>query len=126
MGARQAAAWVRAPTPEPPKDESSSAWRSPPSINVDIWVRKGIPAYPVSLPHILGVDGAGIVEGVGPEAEGIFAETGWSSFRESLAGTCSFCLKGQDNQCDFSSSWVPSGRHYTEYVLVLIKRFFHP
>jgi zinc-binding alcohol dehydrogenase/oxidoreductase len=42
------------------------------SLNhLDVWVRKGLPSVP--KPRILGADGAGVVEAVGPGADGIGA-----------------------------------------------------
>ncbi len=33
---------------------------------LDLWIRQGIPAYHVALPHISGCDVAGVVERLGP------------------------------------------------------------
>lgn len=70
------------------------------SINhLDIWVRGGIPAYKISLPHISGCDVAGIVEKTGEGVQNINAgerviiAPGLSCFR------CSYCLSGHDNLC---------------------------
>ncbi len=70
------------------------------SINhVDIWVRQGIPAYRISLPHIPGCDVAGVVEAIGRDVSGIrpgdkvLIAPGISCFR------CAYCLSGQDNIC---------------------------
>ncbi|MBI3622211.1 MAG: alcohol dehydrogenase catalytic domain-containing protein, partial [Nitrospirae bacterium] len=34
--------------------------------HLDIWVRQGIPAYKLTLPHISGCDIAGVVHATGP------------------------------------------------------------
>ena len=66
---------------------------------LDIWIRQGIPAMPVSLPHIGGCDVAGIVERVGSDAPGVsagdrvFIAPGLSCWH------CEFCLSGRDNLC---------------------------
>jgi NADPH:quinone reductase-like Zn-dependent oxidoreductase len=67
--------------------------------HLDIWVRQGIPAYRIRLPHISGCDVAGIIEQVGTEVhdrsvgEKVLVSPGLSCWR------CEFCLAGKDNQC---------------------------
>jgi 2-desacetyl-2-hydroxyethyl bacteriochlorophyllide A dehydrogenase len=67
--------------------------------HLDIWIRQGIPAFSVSLPHIGGCDIAGIVEKVGTDVGGsapgdrVFIAPGLSCWR------CEFCLSGRDNLC---------------------------
>lgn len=87
--------------------------------HVDIWVRQGLPAYPVKLPHILGGDGAGIVTEVGPEAEGVSIGDRVVLAPGIFCGKCSYCLKGQDNQCD-NFEILGAKRHgtYAEKVVV--------
>lgn len=68
--------------------------------HVDLWVRQGSPAYPAPMPHILGVDGAGHVEEVGPEAEGISVGDAVVIVPGIACGMCSYCQSGKTNQCD--------------------------
>lgn len=70
------------------------------SINhLDIWVRGGIPAYKISLPHISGCDVSGIVEKIGEDVQNInigervIIAPGLSCFK------CNYCLSGHDNLC---------------------------
>jgi len=39
--------------------------------HLDIWIRQGIPAYQIPLPHISGCDVAGLVEQVGTAVPGV-------------------------------------------------------
>jgi 2-desacetyl-2-hydroxyethyl bacteriochlorophyllide A dehydrogenase len=67
--------------------------------HLDIWIRQGIPAFSVPLPHIGGCDIAGMVERVGPDVGGsapgdrVFIAPGLSCWH------CEFCLSGRDNLC---------------------------
>ena len=66
--------------------------------HLDIWIRQGIPAFSVPLPHIGGCDIAGIVERLGNDVGGssgdrVFIAPGLSCWR------CEFCLSGRDNLC---------------------------
>ncbi|MDC4227506.1 MAG: zinc-binding dehydrogenase [Candidatus Manganitrophus sp.] len=67
---------------------------------LDLWIRQGVPAYKIQLPHIPGSDVSGIVAEVGPGVEEISVgqrvviAPGLSCFR------CAYCLSGRDNLCD--------------------------
>ena len=87
--------------------------------HLDIWIRQGIPAYPIPLPHVSGSDVAGIIEQVGTQAEGVtvgqrvFVSPGLSCWK------CERCLAGRDNLCR-SYGLVGAMTHggYAEYVKV--------
>ena len=67
--------------------------------HLDIWIRQGIPAFQVPLPHIGGCDVAGIMEEAAGDVSGlecgarVFVAPGLSCWR------CEFCLSGRDNLC---------------------------
>lgn len=67
--------------------------------HMDLWVRKGGPAFKLQYPHRLGCDIAGVVDALGPGARGaavgerVMLQPGLS------CGTCKACLSGRDNFC---------------------------
>jgi len=87
--------------------------------HLDVWVRQGIPAYSISLPHIGGSDVSGIIEQVGTQGESVcigaevFVSPGISCWQ------CEYCLSGRDNLCrsyHLLGTKTPGG--YAEYVKV--------
>lgn len=67
--------------------------------HLDIWIRQGVPGYPLSLPHISGCDVAGVVEQVGAEVanlsvgDRVYVSPGLSCWQ------CKWCRSGRDNLC---------------------------
>jgi NADPH:quinone reductase-like Zn-dependent oxidoreductase len=57
-----------APDPEPAAGEVLVRLRASALNHLDVWVRKGLPSAP--KPHILGADGAGVVEALGDGVDG--------------------------------------------------------
>lgn len=68
--------------------------------HLDLWIRQGIPAYHVPLPHISGCDVSGVVEEIGAGVDQVapggrvIIAPGLSCFR------CAYCLSGRDNLCE--------------------------
>src|SRR5919198_2080057 len=58
-----------APDPEVGPGEVLIRLRAASLNHLDVWVRKGLPSVP--KPRILGADGAGVVESVGEDVEGL-------------------------------------------------------
>lgn len=106
-------------TPLPDEDEVLIRVKACSINHVDILVRKGIPAYNTTFPHISGCDVAGIVEAVGRNVSGInkgervFVSPGLSCFR------CAYCLSGQDNMCiTYKILGAHTNGGYAEFVNV--------
>ncbi len=75
--------------------------------HLDIWVTHGLPAPP-SLPHILGGDGAGVVDAIGPGVDHL-AEGDEVVINPSLScGACAVCASGDTVYC---RSFAVLGEH---------------
>lgn len=68
--------------------------------HLDVWIRQGIPNYPIALPHVSGCDVSGVVERVGEAVPAPFSigqpvvvSPGISCWQ------CECCLAGRDNFC---------------------------
>jgi len=67
--------------------------------HLDLWVRQGIPGIDLSFPHVLGADGAGIVDAVGPEVDGVAPGDEVYIQPGLFCGRCEFCLQGEESMC---------------------------
>jgi NADPH:quinone reductase-like Zn-dependent oxidoreductase len=86
--------------------------------HLDIWVRKGGPAFHLEYPHRLGSDIVGEVDAVGPGATAavgtkVVVQPGLS------CGTCAACLGGHDNLCRYYKILGENTQGgYAEYIVV--------
>lgn len=121
--------------PEPPvgPGEVRVAVKACALNRLDLWVREGWRGLKLEMPHILGSDISGVIEGIGPDAAG--AST--SAPRDlkvgddvviapgTACGRCAACLSGQDNRC---RSYAILGEHarggYAELVTVPARNVF--
>ncbi len=107
------------PDPEPGPGEVRVRLHAAAVNHLDVWVRKGVANPRLSFPHVLGADGAGVVDAVGPGVsedllgEAVVLNPGIS------CGHCEACLAGRDNLCP---TYGILGEHtdgtYAEYVVV--------
>ncbi len=67
--------------------------------HLDLWVRRGGPAFRLSYPHRLGSDLAGEVEALGPGARGVSLGDRVMVHPAISCGTCAACRAGSDNLC---------------------------
>ncbi|MBX3154888.1 MAG: zinc-binding dehydrogenase [Deltaproteobacteria bacterium] len=88
------------PTPEPGPREVRVRVRAVALNHLDLWVRRGGPAFHLEYPHRLGSDIAGVVDAVGPGATAVVGDK--VVVQPGLScGRCAACLGGDDNLCRF-------------------------
>ncbi len=90
------------------------------SINrLDIWLRDGIPSFPIPLPRIPGADAAGVVASVGPGVDSLKSGQRVLLNPATSCGHCEFCGGGDMPLCLDYAIW---GEHadgvQREYVAV--------
>ncbi len=68
--------------------------------HIDLWVRRGGPAFHVEYPHRLGADVVGVIDEVGPTAGAVPAVGTKVVVQPGVScGRCAACLGGRDNLC---------------------------
>lgn len=90
------------PDPSPQKGQVLLRVKACSLNHLDIWVRQGLPAYKIRLPHVLGNDIAGEVIGHGPGVDPgrfpvgsrVIVSPGVSCW------SCRWCESGRDNLCE--------------------------
>jgi len=106
------------PTPEPGPGEVRVRIRAVALNHLDIWVRRGGPAFKLEYPHRLGSDIVGEIDAVGPGASGtvgakVVVQPGLSCMR------CAACLGGHDNLCRWYRILGENAQGgYAEYIVV--------
>ncbi len=67
--------------------------------HLDLWVRRGGPAFHLEYPHRLGSDVAGVIDAVGPGVTGVVVGQKAVIQPGLSCGRCTACFGGQDNLC---------------------------
>ncbi len=67
--------------------------------HLDIFVRNGLPGLKLKFPHIMGSDGAGVVEKVGENVKNLQPGDEVVLNPGISCGTCEFCLRGEHSLC---------------------------
>ena len=87
------------PDPVPGPGEVLVEIRAAAVNHIDIWLRGGIPTFPIHLPRIPGADGAGVVRGVGPGVTKLKAGQRVLLNPATSCGVCEFCGQGDMSLC---------------------------
>jgi NADPH:quinone reductase-like Zn-dependent oxidoreductase len=87
------------PDPQPRTGQVLVGVKAAALNHLDIWVRKGWQGLTLSFPHVLGSDVAGVVEAVGPGAEGVKVGDAVVLNPSLGCGGCEQCLSGHENLC---------------------------
>jgi NADPH:quinone reductase-like Zn-dependent oxidoreductase len=87
------------PDPEPGPGEVRVHVVAAALNHLDLWVRGGIPGIDLSFPHVLGADGAGVVDAVGPRVDGVAPGDEVYLQPGLFCGRCEFCLQGEESMC---------------------------
>ncbi len=87
------------PVPEPGPGEVRVRVAAAALNHLDLFVREGIPGLTLRMPHVLGADGAGVVDAIGAGAEGVAA--GDEVFLQPglFCGRCEFCRTREESLC---------------------------
>ncbi|MBI2091056.1 MAG: zinc-binding dehydrogenase [Deltaproteobacteria bacterium] len=67
--------------------------------HIDIWNRRGLTGIEISLPHILGADGAGIVVEVGEQVNNVKRDDAVCLYPPTGCGRCDLCMTDRDFMC---------------------------
>lgn len=118
--------WVDVPAPEPGPGDVRIHVRAAAFNRLDRFVLEGIPGVAIELPHVLGSDAAGVVDGIGPGVTDLSAGAEVLVNPGLWDGTCEYCRGRQESLC---RNYRILGEHTqgsaTEYVVVP-RRNVHP
>jgi NADPH:quinone reductase-like Zn-dependent oxidoreductase len=89
-----------APDPEPAPHEVIVDIRYAALNHVDIDVRDGVSRFDFAMPHILGIEGAGVVSELGRDVQGVRVGDRVAVSYIRTCGRCEWCRRGQDNLCE--------------------------
>lgn len=86
--------------------------------HLDLWIRQGVPAYRIALPHISGCDVAGLVEQIGRGVTSLRTGARVVLMPGLSCGACDACRAGADNRCaSFGIRGAATDGGYAEFVV---------
>jgi NADPH:quinone reductase-like Zn-dependent oxidoreductase len=66
---------------------------------LDLFVMGGLPGVEYAFPHVIGSDGAGVVDQVGPDVRSVAVGDRVMINAGLSCGSCRFCLEGEESLC---------------------------
>ena len=87
------------PEPDCPSDKVKIRVKAAAINHLDIWVRKGLPGMPVSLPLILGSDASGTIVEVGSQVHNFQTGNDVVIQPGTFCGNCHHCKERKENYC---------------------------
>lgn len=87
------------PLPEPGAGEVRVRLRAAALNHLDLFVLGGIPGIDMPMPHVLGADGAGTVDGIGEGVDGLEPGDEVVLNPGLWCGSCEFCMDGEQSSC---------------------------
>lgn len=109
----------RLPVEEPGPGEVRVAVRAVALNHLDIWVRRGGPAFKLAYPHRLGADVAGVIDALGAGVADLAVGQRVVVSPGLSCGVCRACLSGRDNLCpDYSILGEHRSGGYGELLVV--------
>jgi len=111
--------YMELPDPQPGVGEVVIKVRACALNHLDIWLRLGIPAYRLSLPHVPGSDVAGEVVAVGDGVTNVQVGDKVIVNPNLTCGECEWCRMGEDSMCQsFGIFGAKFWGGYAEYAKV--------
>ena len=105
-------------TPMPGPKEVRVTLKASALNHLDLWVSKGLPC-PSALPHVGGADGAGTIDAVGEEVEGLSVGDDVVIDPSTSCGVCEVCDAGEIPFCaDFNIVGEHRWGTHAEHVVV--------
>jgi len=87
------------PEPTPGPGEVQVHVKAAALNHIDLWMRRGLPAMKIALPHIPGGDVCGVISGLGAGVSGVKEGDRVVLNPGLTCGRCRECLGGRDNLC---------------------------
>ena len=107
------------PDPVPGPGEVRVKVRAAALNRLDVFVRNGIPGIALAFPHVMGADGAGVIDSTGPEVASLRHGDEVVLNPGIDCGDCEFCRAGEHSLC---VSFRILGEHlpgtFAQYVVV--------